>query len=93
MQVGVADVDAKVAELHESQQRVQVRAVSVHQAAGIVDDARDFQDVRLEESQCAWDRQHEDAGILACMQREVFQIDIAIGIGLHGLHFEACHGG
>ena len=87
----MADVEAQFAELGASQQRVHVRAVAIDQAAAIVDDPADFQDVGVEQPQGAGQRDHHPGKVVAGYLSKRSQIGVAVGIGWDGDHVEAGH--
>ena len=61
VQIDVRDVAADVGQRRKPDERVEIRAVDVHLAAGCVDDRADFADLGLEDAVRGRVRQHDRA--------------------------------
>ena len=95
MQVQVTDIETQFAELGAAEQRVHVRAVAINQAAAVVDDPADFQDVGVEQAQGAGQGNHHPGKVVAGNLPERGQIGVAVSVGWDRNHVEAghCRGG
>ena len=91
VQVQVHAVKAHVAGTGMAHHRVQVGAVVVAQAACLVDNSGDFQNVRVKQAQRVGVGQHQAGGIGADGGFQGIQIHAALGVGRHRHHGEACH--
>ena len=80
MQVHVDDIETHVARPYFAQNRVQVRAVVVQQAAGIVDDFRHLHYAPFKHAHGRWVGQHDARGFRAngCLQRGEINITVCI---------------
>ncbi len=87
VQVEVHDVEAHVARAADAHDRVQVGAVVVEGRAGVVDDARDLLDVRVEEAERVGVGEHEAGDPVVGLAPQVLEVDPAVGRGadLHDL--------
>ena len=86
-------VKAQVSQLHPAKKGVHVCAVAVDQAAGLMDDAADLDDVGVKETEGARQSDHHSGQIGSgdLMQRLQVHIAVLIRSQLHDL--EAGHGG
>jgi len=91
VQVDVHDVEAHVARARDATDRVQVRAVVVHECAGAVEDLLDLLDVLVEEPERRRIREHERRRVLVDLRAQVLDVDVAAGVGLDGRHLESRH--
>ena len=82
VQVDVDDVEAHVAGPRDPADRVEIRAVVVHERADAVEDPGDLLDVLVEEPQRRRVRQHEPRGVLVDLSAQVLDVDVAPGVGL-----------
>ena len=89
----MADIDTQVTELHEAEQCVQVCTVGVDQPPGVMDDLCNFEDIRLEQAQCARNREHEHRGPRIGQLTEIFDIDIALIVGTDSHYLKTGHRG
>ena len=71
MQVEVNDVEAEIAWSRDAADRVQVRAVVVHEGAGLVEDAGDLLDPLVEQTERGRIGQHQPGGLGADLSAEV----------------------
>ena len=78
VQVHVDDVEAHVARAHLAEDRVEVRAVVVQQAAGLVHDARDLLDAALEHAERGGIGEHDAGGLRADRGLQRFEVDVAV---------------
>ena len=72
---------------------VEVGPVVVAQAAGVVDDLGDLQDVGVEQAQGVGIGEHQAGGVRAGGLAQGFQVHAALGVGGDGDHVKARHGG
>ena len=93
VEVQVDQVEAHVAGADHAHDGVEVGAVVVAQAAGVVDDLGDGQDVGVEEAQGVGVGEHEGGGVGAGGRPQGLQVHAALRIGGHVDHGEAAHGG
>ena len=84
VQVGVHHVEAKLAQLDLAEQGVEVRAVTVHDTAGVADYLYDFGQVGVEDSKRARLGQHEAREVVADGGLEGGEIGIALFVGREG---------
>ena len=81
VQVDVDDVEPHVAGPRDAADGVQVRAVVVHQRAGVVEDVADLLDVLVEETERRGVRQHQAGGLPVDLLAEVVEVDVAARVG------------
>ena len=96
VQVQVRDVAAEVARLGEADQRVEVGAVDVHLAAGVVHLRADVGDVLLEHAVRRRVGDHEHGQLVAVLLdlgAQVVDVDLAVVGGLHDDDLHAGHDG
>ena len=93
VQIQVHAVKAHVAGAGMAHDGVQVGAVVVAQAAGLVDDAGNLQNVRVKQAQGVGVCQHQAGGVGAGGRPQRVQIHTAPGVGGHCHHSEPRHGG
>ena len=91
VQVHVDRVEAHVARPHLAEDRVEVRAVVVQQAAGLVHELRDLDDAPLEHADRRRIGQHDAGGLRAEHFLQRFDIDVAIGVRRDLAHRAAAH--
>ena len=91
VQVDVHDVEAHVARPRDAADRVQVRAVVVHERADAAEDVADLLDVLVEEAERRRVREHEAGGVLVDLAAQVLDVDVAARVGLHGRQLVARH--
>ena len=93
VQVHVDAVKAHIAGAHHAHDGVEVGAVVVAQAACLVDEAGDLQDVLIKDTHGVGVGQHQTGGILAQGGPEGVQIHAAVRAGGDVHHVVAAHGG
>ena len=81
VQIEVYDVEPEVAGPRDSANRVQIRAVVVHQRACAVEDPRDLFDSLVEEPERRWVRQHQARRARADLRAQLLEVDVAAAIG------------
>ena len=81
VQIEVDDVEPEVAGPRDSANRVQIRAVVVHQRACAVEDPRDLFDSLVEEPERRWVRQHQARRARADLRAQLLEVDVAAAIG------------
>ena len=86
-------VKAHVAGTNHAHNGVEVGTVIVAQTAGLVNKARDLQDVLVEDAHGVGIGEHQSGGILAQYGTEGIQIHAAILAGGDVHHVVAAHGG
>ena len=91
MQVDVDDVEAHVARARDAADRVEVRAVVVHEGAGAVEDPLQLLDVLVEEPERRRVREHERRRVLVHLPAQVFDVDVAARVRLHVRQLVAGH--
>ena len=82
--VDVDDVEAHVAGSAPAHDRVEVRAVVVHEPADVVDDRRDPSDVLLEQTEGVRVREHQTGDVLVDEAGERIDVDQSTLRGGHG---------
>jgi hypothetical protein len=92
VQVDVDDVEAHVAGPRDPADRVQVRAVVVHQRARTVEDRGDLLDVLVEQPERRWVGQHQPRGVLVDLAAQVLDVDVPARVGLDRGELVAGHG-
>ncbi len=92
MQVQVHDVEAHVARPRDAHERVQVRAVHVHEAARLIDAAADLGHLRLEDPQGVRVREHHARDPVVERRRERVEIRAPLGVRGDLDDFEAGEG-
>ena len=85
------DVEAHVAGPRDPADRVQVRAVVVHERAGAVEDRGDLLDVLVEEPERRGVGQHQAGGVLVDLAAQVLDVDVPARVGLHRRELVAGH--
>ena len=93
MQVHVDAVEAHVAGPDNAHNRVEVGAVVVAQAAGLMDDVGDLEDVLVEDTDGVGVGQHQTGGVGADGRPQGVQVDAAVGAGGDVDDGEASHDG
>src|SRR5262249_60880473 len=93
MQRVVHDVEPDVARLDDAQNRVEVRSIAVHQAAGRVHQARDFANVLFEQADGVGVGQHHPGGARRELALEVLEVDIPARVAIDLDNLVADHGG
>ena len=93
MQVHVDHVESHVAGADLAQDRVQVRAVVVQQAAGLVHDARHLDDLVLEHAERGRIGEHDPGGRRPNRALERVEIHVAVLVARDLLHAAAAHRG
>ena len=92
MQVHVDDVEPHVPGAHLAEDRVQVGAVVVKEAAGLVHDARHLLDVPLEHPERGGVGEHDAGGLRADRGAQRLELDVAVRIHRDLAHHAAAHG-
>ena len=93
VQVEVYHVEAHIARTRDPHHGVEVGAVVVVQAARLVDNAGDFQNVFVKQSQRVGICEHQSGGVGACGLAQRVEVHTAVRRGWHIDHFESRHGG
>ncbi len=78
VQVEVDDVEPHVARSRDPHHGVQVRAVVVEDRAGVVHDARDLHDVRVEEPERVRVREHQARDVAVGLRAQILEVDAAV---------------
>jgi hypothetical protein len=91
VQVDVDDVEPHVARARDTADRVQVRAVVVHERAGAVEDRLDLLDVLVEEAERGRVGDHQPGGLRPDLRAHVVDIDVAALVRLHADEVIAGH--
>src|SRR5205085_5970537 len=76
VKVDVNDVEAHVARPRDAADRVEVRAVVVHERACAMEDPLDLLDVLVEEAERRRVREHERGGVLVDLAAQVVDVDV-----------------
>ena len=93
VQVHVDAVKAHVAGAHHAHDGVEIGPVIVAEAAGLVDQAGDLQDVLIEEAHGVGIGEHEPRGVLPQDRLQGLQVHAAVRGGGDVHHLVAAHGG
>ena len=80
VEVGVDHVESEVAELDSSDDGVQVGAVTVNDAACVPDDLSDVQDIGVEESESAGQRDHQAGQVVVDGVSQRVEVGVALGV-------------
>ena len=91
VQVVMHEIEADLARLDDAQNGVEVRAVTIHQAARFVHKLRHFADVFLEQANRIRVGQHHASGARRKLGLQVVDIDIATGVAFDLDNLVACH--
>ena len=91
VQIGVYHVEAQISELHPADDGVQIGAVAVNYAAGVADDARDVENVGIEQAERAGERYHQPGEVVVHGRAEGVQVGVAVGVGRQRHHAKARH--
>ena len=91
VQVDVHDVEAHVARPRDAADRVQVRAVVVHERTGAVEDVADLLDVLVEEAERRRVREHQAGRVLVDLAAQVLDVDVAARVRLDRRQLVAGH--
>ena len=91
VQVEVHDVEAEVAGPGDAADRVQVRAVVVHQRAGLVKDPRDLLDSLVEETEGGRVGQHQTRCLRPDLAAQLLEVDVPARVGADADHLVPRH--
>ena len=94
MQIQVTDIRTKVSRTAEPNKRIHIRPIHIDLATMAMDYLADLPDSLFEDTmrrrigdhQCA-----EPSGILINSFSQIVEIDVALGIALHGDDLKSCH--
>ena len=93
VQVHVDDIEAHVSRAHLAEDRIEVGAVVIQQAAGVIDDSLDLGDLAFEHAERRRISQHDARGFWANSRFQRLDIDITLTVGRQFPDRAAAHDG
>src|SRR5258706_9520266 len=91
MKVKMHKDKAEIAGADNSEERVKIRAITIHQPATIVDKLYDFFDIFIEQTQRVWIGKHHSSDRIITRSFERLEIDIAATVRRNSHYGHAQH--